>query len=82
MNKNSNYRALIDNGKFSGKPPHVYYVYDVNKELSENSKNLIQDGYCYIIDLTEEEYNYIINRYDIEIGYFKDGKTIQSKFYY
>lgn len=72
--------ALIDNGKFSGKPKFVYSI-SANKDiLREQLKNNIGN---YIITISKEEYDYMGKVPEcFDIGYFEGGKTIQSKFYY
>jgi hypothetical protein len=74
-------KALIDNGRFSGKQEFVYSI--TKAEWSKESLDLIKDGYCYSIDLTEHEYNHIKNINDcIDVLYNEFGKSIEEKFYY
>jgi deoxyadenosine/deoxycytidine kinase len=74
-------KALIDDGKFSGKPEFVYYI--TKSDWSEIAMQLIKDGGYFEIDITEQEYNYIKNVDNcIDVFYNKFGKTLEEKFYY
>lgn len=76
-NKLNNMKALIHNGKLNGKHPFVYRI--TKNEFSQESLDTIKDGYCYVIELTIGEYNYIRSiPEDIEISYTIDnnGKNI------
>jgi hypothetical protein len=67
-------KALIDKGNFSGKHPFVYSI--TKSEWDEESKQLIKDGYCFSIDLTEEEYNFIKSIDEsVEVLYNEVGET-------
>ena len=70
-------KALIDNGKFSGKHPFVYRI--TKTDWSEESNQLIKDGYCFSLDITEKEYNYInsIDHY-IDVLY---SESFETKFF-
>ncbi len=68
-------KALIHNGKFNGKYPFVYRISKNN--FSQESLDDIKKGYCYEIELTIDEYNYLKSiPEDIEVLYNNvDGKN-------
>lgn len=70
--------ALIDKGDFSGKYPFVSHTSDARFRL----KNLIKQGIGdFIIQLTQEEYDLIKSRPDIEIS-FNEHETGIKRFFY
>jgi hypothetical protein len=73
------YTALINDGKFNGKQPFVYYI--TNKDTrSDMWLELLNSGGCYEIEITKDEYDYI-NLIDdtIDVIYLSDEK---ERFYY